>query len=193
MIVFTMLFAFSAAATPPDGSKEGTTMETKDQIIKKLGLEPLPGEGGFYRETYRCEKSLSARELGIDADGKRSLGTAIYYMVTGHEFSALHRLKSEEIFHFYSGDPVEMIQIKENGELRKIILGSDILAGQSVQVVVPAGVWQGTHLVSGGKWALLGTTMAPGFDFADFELGDRKKLLEQYPTHIESIQALTRD
>jgi predicted cupin superfamily sugar epimerase len=183
----------SAMAEPPDPS-EGGTVVTKEQIIKKLGLTPLPGEGGYYKETYRCQMALDARTLGIQADGQRNLGTAIYYMVTGKEFSALHRLPGDEIFHFYAGDPVEMVQFDpKTGEVKKIILGSDILGDQQVQVVVPAGVWQGTHLVKGGKWALLGTTMAPGFDFHDFELGDRKKLLDQFPSHMEDIQGLTRE
>jgi predicted cupin superfamily sugar epimerase len=172
-------------------SNLGEKMEIKDQIVKKLGLEPLPGEGGLYKETYRSKLTVDASKLGIAGSGPRQVSTAIYYMVTENNFSALHRVKSDEIFHFYLGDPVEMVQIMDDGKLQRIIMGPDILAGQSVQVVVPAGIWQGTRLMKGGKWALFGTTVAPGFDFSDFELADRKHLTKEFPTHVETITRYT--
>jgi predicted cupin superfamily sugar epimerase len=168
-------------------------MEIQNQIIKKLGLEPLPGEGGLYKETYRSKLTFDASAHGVAGSGPRQVSTAIYYMITENDFSALHRVKSDEIFHFYKGDPVEMVQILADGKFKRIVIGSDILADQAVQVVVPAGIWQGTRLVKGGKWALLGTTVAPGFDFSDFELADRKHLTKEFPVHAETITHYTHE
>jgi hypothetical protein len=125
--------------------------------------------------------------------GKRNLSTAIFYLVGPDDFSALHKLRFDEVFHFYLGDPVEMIQLSETGDLKKITLGSNILEGQSLQVLAPANTWQGTRLKKGGKWALLGTTNAPGFDFQDFELGSRKQLSNQFPQYAEVIQAYSKE
>jgi predicted cupin superfamily sugar epimerase len=173
--------------------RNATPKATKEEIIQKLGLAPLQGEGGLYKETYRSKIMLDAHALGIAKSGQRHAGTAIYYMVTENDFSALHRLKGDEVFHFYAGDAVEMVQIAQDGSLKRIVLGSDILADQTFQAIAPSGVWQGTRLAKGGKWALLGTTMSPGFDFADFELGKRKHLIEQFPTHAEAIKRFTRE
>jgi hypothetical protein len=192
----TCMFALIGVATPAKAGCESTllggAMATKEEVIRKLRLEPLPGEGGYYRETYRSPLRTSARNVGIMAEGQRSLGTAIYYLVGEQEFSALHRLKGDEIFHFYSGDPVEMVQISPDGRLKRITMGPDIMNGHQVQVVVPAGTWQGTRLCRGGRWALLGTTMAPGFEFTDFELGNREALLSQYPELSNDIVEFTR-
>lgn len=160
-----------------------------EEIKRRLKLEPLPGEGGFFAETYRARESIPAGLLG---PGARSLATAIYYLVTPESFSALHRLRSDEIFHFYLGDPVEMLQLLPDGSGRTVLLGGDLGAGCHPQVVVPCGVWQGTRLVSGGAFALLGTTVSPGFDPADYETGARDALLAAYPAFRESIVALTR-
>jgi uncharacterized protein len=156
-------------------------------IIAKLNMRPLPDEGGFYAETYRSPFTI---EL---AHGTRSAGTAIYYMITAGNFSALHRLKHDEIFHFYQGDPVTILLIARDGTSQEIILGQDIIAGQLPQAVVPAGVWQGTRIkLSQLGWSLLGTTMSPGFEFADFELADRKLLTAEYPHLANEIANLTR-
>jgi predicted cupin superfamily sugar epimerase len=152
------------------------------EIIDALDLRRLPGEGGYYRETYRSGASYT--------DGVRSLCTAIYYLLTNDTFSALHRLPSDELFHFYCGDPVSMLQLWPDGTGRIVTLGPDVLAGQSPQLVVPAGVWQGSWLAS-GTCALLGTTMAPGFDFVDYEAGDRATLARAYPAFAEIIDRLT--
>jgi len=156
-----------------------------------LGLEPLPEEGGFYRETYRAKGEVPGGALS-DHDGSRNYSTAIYYLVTPTEFSALHKLPQDEIFHFYLGDPVEMIQIDPNGDLKRIIIGNDIVGGQRPQVIAPGNTWQGTRLVGGGKWALLGTTVAPGFDFKDFQISSRSDLVERYPQHKNDIERFTR-
>lgn len=161
------------------------------KIISKLGLEPLPAEGGFYKETYRCEDSFTWERS--DKSVVRNFSTAIYYLVTPTSFSALHKVKQDEIFHFYAGSPVEMVQIHENGTLEKIIIGNDILNDQVPQVVVKAGVWQGTKLLNDDGWALMGTTVSPGFDFADFELKGREILLKMFPQHKDIVTRYTHE
>jgi predicted cupin superfamily sugar epimerase len=123
--------------------------------------------------------------------GPRAFGTCIYYLLTPTTFSAMHRLQSDEIFHFYLGDPVEMLQLWPDGSGKIVTLGSDLQAGMHPQVIVPRGVWQGARLVAGGKFALLGCTVAPGFDFADYEHGRREELIRDYPQFRERIVALT--
>jgi predicted cupin superfamily sugar epimerase len=163
---------------------------TAEQVIQLLDLKPLPEEGGYYCETYRAV----AQNTLIQGDAKvqRSLGTCIYYLLTPDQFSGLHRLRYDEIFHFYAGDPVEMLSLAASGKSEVIRLGSRFDLGQKPQHVVSAETWQGTRLAEGGSWALLGTTMAPGFDFADFDLGLRADLTRQYPDRADFIQKLTR-
>lgn len=156
-------------------------------IIRELGLEPHL-EGGWYRETFRSEAVLP----GGGADSSRNLSTAIYFLLTAGNASRMHRIAHEELFHFYLGDPVEMLQLRPGGRSARLILGTDLLAGQRPQAVVPAGVWQGSALVEGGNWALLGTTVAPGFDFEDFQIADRQELLAGWPDEAEAIERLTR-
>ena len=136
-----------------------------DEVIRTLGLRPHPEEGGFYRETYRAEQSY---DPGPPFEGARAAGTAIFYLLTPDTYSALHRLPGDEIFHFYAGDPVEMLLLHPDGRSEVVVLGSD-LRTMRPQHLVPGGVWQGSRLMAGGAWALMGTTMAPGFDFADYE------------------------
>lgn len=167
-------------------------MPTADELIRLLRLEPLPREGGWYRETYRSALTLPASVLGLSHRAARSAGTAIYYLLTPDTCSALHRLPTDEVFHFYLGDPVEMLQLGPRAEDggRIVTLGPDLLAGQQVQAVVPAGVWQGRRLRTGGAFALMGTTMAPGFDFADYDAADRVALSAAFPafaTHIAHL------
>lgn len=160
-------------------------MPTADEIIAALKLQPHPVEGGFFRETYRNVESISR------PPGTRSLGTAIYYLLTPQTVSALHRLPGDEIFHFYFGDPVCMLQLSPDGSSRTIALGTDVLAGQQPQLVVPGGTWQGSHLIEGGQFALLGATMSPGFDYADYETGRRAELCTSYPKWADLIGRLT--
>jgi len=158
-----------------------------EDVQRLLQLQPLPEEGGLFRETYR-----SALRVGATGDEQRSAGTAIYYMLTPGEFSALHRLPGDEIFHFYLGDPVEMLQLHPDGSSRVILIGSDLAAGMQPQVVVPGRVWQGCRLRDGGRFALMGTTMSPGFELRDFEPGLRESLLTMFPRERERILMLTR-
>lgn len=162
-----------------------------DILIEKLGLQPLPGEGGFYRETYRSSEQVPASALPDRYSSDKHIGTAIYYLLTPDTFSAMHRLPTDEVIHFYLGDPVTMLQLHPDGTGRTIILGHDILKGQVVQCVVPMQVWQGSFLAEGGRFALMGTTMAPGFDFSDFEPGDRAKLVAEYEQYADLIKRLT--
>lgn len=157
-----------------------------DQIKKLLALEAHPIEGGSFRRTYASAQTL------LTPRGQRPAGSAIYYLLEPGTFSEMHRLASDEIFHFYLGDPVEMLQLWPDGSHRCIVLGSRIDEGQSVQTLVPAGVWQGARLLGSGQVALLGCTVCPGFDFADYESGSSDELVAQWPAAAEWIGAPTR-
>jgi uncharacterized protein len=164
---------------------------TADKIKALLHLEPHPVEGGFYRRTYTSAVSVAL--LG----GVRPYGTAIYYLLEEGTFSEMHVLASDEIFHFYLGDAVEMLQLLPDGSSRVVALGPDLAAGQQVQLVVPAGVWQGTRLVNDGKTggckvALLGCTVTPGFDFGDYRSGTYAELSAGWPLEAERIRLRTR-
>jgi predicted cupin superfamily sugar epimerase len=168
-------------------------MPSAKEIIKLFGMKPLPNEGGYYVETYRACEKIPQAALPAGFIGQRNLATAILYLLTPDTFSALHKVASDEIFHFYLGDSLTMLQLHPDGSSKVITLGSDILHGQQVQVVVPKGTWQGSFLNKDGKFALMGCTVAPGFESNDFELGIREKLLEQYPNHRNLILKLTRE
>ena len=157
-----------------------------EQIKRLLRLEPHPVEGGFYRRTYTAPGSAELPR------GRRPQGTAIYYLLEPGTFSEMHVLDSDEIFHFYLGDPVEMLQLYRDGGSALFTLGSDLLAGQHVQLIVPSGVWQGARLIEGGEVALLGCTVTPGFDFADYRGGSFAELAAQWPSEVERIKKLTR-
>ena len=166
-------------------------MLTAEKIIKMFNMKPLPKEGGYYSETYRSDHIVPGASLPEPYESDRSLSTAIYYMLTPDTQSLLHRLPTDEIFHFYIGDPVLMLQLFPDGTVNTMLLGQDLEAGHSTQVIVPKGVWQGSYLLEGGKFALMGTTMAPGFDFADNEIGDRETLISLYPSHEDLVIRLT--
>jgi len=160
---------------------------TADEIKALLHLEPHPVEGGWYRQTY-----VSAVTVAL-LRGVRPYGTAIYYLLEEGTFSEMHMVASDEIFHFYLGDPVEMLQLLPSGGSAVFTLGPDLKAGQHVQLTVPAGVWQGTRLVEGGKVALLGCTVTPGFDYADYRSGSFAELSATWPAQAERIGKLTRN
>ena len=161
-------------------------MMTADEIKALLRLEPHPVEGGFYRRTYTSPDTVELPR------GMRHQGTAIYYLLEPGTFSEMHVLDSDEIFHFYLGDPVEMLQLYPDGSSTVFTLGSDLVAGQHVQLVVPAGVWQGTRLLGEGKVALLGCSVTPGFDFADYRSARYAELTEKWPAQADRIRELTR-
>lgn len=154
-----------------------------EELIRLLGLEPLPREGGWYAETYRSSERLP--------DG-RPLSTAIYYLLTRDTFSAMHRLGADELWHFHVGDPVTMLVLHPGGESEVVTLGPDLHAGERLQVVVPSRAWQGAYLAEGGEFALMGTTMSPGWDERELELGERDALVGSHPAQRHLIEKLTR-
>jgi len=164
-------------------------MLAPEEIIQKLGLQPHPIEGGYFRETFRSAESLPNAYPG---KGPRALGTSIYYLLTPETFSEMHRLPTEEVYHLYLGGPLRMLQLFPDGAHREVLIGSDLLAGQTPQLVVPAGVWQGSLVEPGAPFALVGATMSPGFDLDDYEQGTRAELINQYPAAEALIRRLTR-
>ena len=163
------------------------------EIIEYLGLVPLPIEGGYYKVTYTSDDLLSEEVLPERYKSGRALSNAIYYLLEPGTFSALHRLASDELWHFYAGNPVELSLIHPDGRSETVTLGSDVLAGENPQFLVRRGTWMGAKLVDGGQYALLGTTIAPGYEDADFEIGDRTALLKEFPSHGDLIRSLTNE
>ena len=159
---------------------------TAEEIKHLLRLRAHPMEGGFFRRTYTSELFVETER------GKRPAGTTIYYLLEPATFSEMHKLPSDEIFHFYLGDPVEMLQLWPGGKTKTVVLGHDLAAGQHVQLTVPADVWQGTKLIGDGQVALLGCSVYPGFDFKDYTRGSYAELSAQWPGEAERIQVLTR-
>ena len=166
-----------------------------EELVRLLNLQPLPVEGGVFKQTYRSEEVINPSALpGRYPSLPRAFGTAIQYLFTADadSFSALHWLPTDEIYHFYLGDPVEMLLLEPEGISRRVLLGQDLLNGQQVQYVVPRSVIQGSHLLPGGRYALVGTTMAPGFEESDYHGCERASLLAAYPDQAELILTLTR-
>lgn len=163
------------------------------EVIDLLRLEPHPEEGGFFRETYRSVDRLTTDVFGGRDGAPRSVSTAIYYLLTPETFSEMHIVASDEVFHHYAGDAVEQLQLEPDGQGRIVVYGSNFAADQRPQGVVPAGVWQGARLRAGGEfgWALLGATVAPGFEYADYRSGVRSELVDQYPAYAAMIRDLT--
>ncbi len=163
------------------------------ELKRMLGLEPHPREGGWFRQTWKAEETIPLEALPSGRyNGPRSAGTAIYYLLEPENFSEMHKLASDEVFHFYLGDAVEMLQLWPDGSGKRVVLGHDVASGQLLQTVVPQGVWQGTRLLPGGKVALLGCTVSPGFDYADYASGTREELTRRCPDWAEMIAKLTR-
>ncbi|HEY9712357.1 MAG TPA: cupin domain-containing protein [Chroococcales cyanobacterium] len=165
---------------------------TKEELIVFLDLQPLPNEGGFYRETYRSPDRLNKESLPARYSGARAVNTCIYYLVTADSFSAFHRLASDEIYHYYLGSVADLFLIYPDGSLTTVTIGRDVYAGEQLQVVVPAGVWQALRVREGGDFTLVGCTVSPGFEFDDYEHGNWESLLRQFPDHHAEIMKLTR-
>jgi predicted cupin superfamily sugar epimerase len=164
---------------------------TAADLVRKLQLQPHP-EGGYFRETYRAAERIGGDALPRRFNGARSISTAIYFLLEAGQCSHLHRIRSDEVWHFHAGDPLDIVEIDAAGNLKVTRLGGDL----RYQHVVPAGVWFGATPAPGGRdapngFALVGCTVAPGFDFADFELADREALLRAYPRHQDWIRRLT--
>lgn len=163
---------------------------TADELIKLLDLTPHP-EGGFYRETYRSRGKIPKALLPKDFSGDCAYATAIYYLLIPGAVSRFHRLKTEEVFHFYLGDPITWVILHPSGQKEQVTLGPSIQHGHHLQFVVPAGVWFGGYLNDGGKFGLMGATVSPGFEFVDFEVANRETLLKQHPAFRKEIERLT--
>jgi predicted cupin superfamily sugar epimerase len=159
--------------------------------IRRLELIAHP-EGGYYREIYRSALVIPREGLPPEFSGPRAVSTAIYFLLQGKEFSAFHRLRSDETWHFYAGGPLAVFVIDENGTRTDLLLGADPTRGQRFQATVQSGCWFASQLMEEDSFALVGCTVAPGFDFADFKLARRADLTREYPQHRELIQSLTR-
>lgn len=157
---------------------------TVEELVKLYDLQPHP-EGGYFKETYRAAQTMDT------SNGTRNHSTAIYFLIPEGKKSHLHRIKSDEIWHFYLGDPMTLVQISPEGNVEEIILGSDVKKGQRVQHTVPAGYWFGAYPNPGSRYSFVGCTVSPGFDFTDFEMGKRDELLEQFPNAEKTIAQLT--
>jgi predicted cupin superfamily sugar epimerase len=163
-------------------------MSRARMLIDTLGLVPHP-ERGFYAQTYRAAARVSAPSHG----GERSASTGIYFLVTADQpVTSLHRLKSDEVFHLYEGGPLEIVRLFVNGHSDVVRLGLDLVAGDRPQVVIPAGTWFGTELAAGASHCLVGCTVAPGFEFADFELAEGPELETRYPAAADRIRRMRR-
>lgn len=164
---------------------------TVEQIVASLELTPHP-EGGFFRETWRSPVQLDKAALPAPFSGPRAAGTSILYLLPQGTFSALHRIASDEIWHFHAGSALAVDVLHADGGHRRAVCGMALGSGQQPQCVVPAGAWFGASVVGTGPYALVGCTVSPGFDFADFEMGVAAELVLRYPAHRELIARLTR-
>lgn len=165
-------------------------MPTFDEITRIYSMTPHP-EGGFYKETYRSDGLIPAQALPHNFTGNRSYCTAILYLLGQNDKSCLHRIKQDEIWHFYLGGPMRLVIIAEDGALSEIILGPKIELNEQIQFVVPKGCWFGAPPLKNSSYSLVGCTVAPGFDFEDFEIGNREKLTKLFPKHAEIIKKFT--
>lgn len=166
-------------------------MKSASYWIRQLNMQQHP-EGGWFAESYRSDESLDRSALPPRYGGQRTLSTAIYFLLEGHSFSAFHRIASDEGWHFYAGAPLSLWQIAPDGLLSELRLGPDPEQGQVFQAYVPAGNWFAARPADPAGYTLVGCTVAPGFDFADFELAGREALSRQYPQHSDLIARLTR-
>lgn len=164
-------------------------MNKFDTIVSTLQLTPHP-EGGFYRETYRSNGLYDIKNTESEHDGVRNYSTCIYYLLTSDTFSAFHRIRQDEIWHFYSGEAIRLHMISSDGEYSAVLIGNDIENNQIPQHVVPAGYWFAAIVEK--DFALVGCTVSPGFDFRDFELAKREELICQFPLYRDIITQLTR-
>jgi len=162
------------------------------QIIEKLELEPHP-EGGYFKETYRSTGEIKQDSLGSNFEGPRNYSTCIYFLLTSNDFSAFHKIKQDEIWHFYDGSPIRLHVISPSGEYSKHRIGRELALGETPQLVVLAGCWFAAEVLNESDFSLVGCTVSPGFDFRDFEMRSRTKLISLFPEHEKIISRLTRD
>ena len=165
-------------------------INTAEELINQLKLQPHPEEGGYFREIYRSAHMVQPESLSEEYKEQRCLCTSIYFLLMPGTYSRMHRLKSDEIYHHYAGGPLELLLLYPEGTGRKVILGKDIEKGEHPQFVVPAGTWQGSVPVSNEDYVLIGTTVSPGFEYQDYENGSKRKLKKNYPEYYMDIEKL---
>jgi hypothetical protein len=165
--------------------------QTAEYWINKLQLIKHP-EGGYYREVYRSHEFVHKKNLPDRYSSFRSFSTSIYFLLESHEFSAFHRLKSDEIWHFYEGAAINVLMIFPNGEFKRIEMGREAETNDVYQALIPKGCWFAAHVNEEDTFSLVGCTVAPGFDFEDFELGKRDDLLKLFPQHRDLIARFTK-
>lgn len=165
-------------------------MHSAEFWIEKLGLESHP-EGGYFKQTYKSAGTFTSSIGPNEGNLKRSFSTGIYFLLSNNNFSAFHRIKSDEMWHFYDGEAIEIFFIDLEGSLNKILLGNNPENGEVFQAIVPANCWFASQMAGTGKYALVGCTVAPGFEFEDFEMAKREELLSLYPLHSHIITRLT--
>jgi len=158
---------------------------------EKLGLVRHP-EGGYFKEVYRADEKINAEHLSARYYSSRNFSTSIYFLLEGRQFSSFHRLKSDELWHFYDGSSVKVYIIDAAGNLTLKVLGNDLDSGEELQIVIPRNTWFAAEVIDKSSFVLMGCTVAPGFEFDDFELGKREELIKQFPGHSEIIKTLTR-
>ncbi|ACF14197.1 protein of unknown function DUF985 [Chloroherpeton thalassium ATCC 35110] len=166
-------------------------MKPVEYWIEQLELEPH-AEGGFFKEVYRSPDFVASDGLPNRYQTKRALSTSIYFLITDQEFSAFHRLQSDEVWHFYDGDALALHLLTNDGNLKTARLGKNIEAGESLQLVMPGLHWFAAEMTKPNSYALVGCTVSPGFEYSDFELAEKNELLKIYPQHTAIIQRLTR-
>ena len=166
-------------------------MNDASSIISQLELLPHP-EGGWYREVYRSEDVIPADSLPARYKSPHCFSTSIYFLLESHNFSAFHRISSDETWHFYLGSPVVICIISPEGDLAQVTMGNNLSEGQCLQYTIPRNCWFAAKVVDKNSFTLVGCTVAPGFEFADFELASRKQLIDLYPVHTDLISGLTR-
>ena len=166
-------------------------MTKVDQLIRQFNLKQHP-EGGWYTQTYKSNEVLSAAALPLRFNGDRTFSTAIYFLLEKGNFSAFHKIKSDECWHFYAGDPLHVYVIEPTGKLKTITLGSDFEQGQNFQYVVPANCWFASRPAPNSEYCFVGCTVAPGFEFDDLELADANELSLRYPELAPVIKELCR-
>ncbi len=167
-----------------------TEQEIK-RLVEQLDLKPHP-EGGYYREIYRSDGSIPEHALNGKYDGDRNYCTSIYFLLSSASFSAFHRIKQDEIWHFYQGSPAHIHVIDKDGNYVRHQIGMNLDSGQVPQVVVSGGQWFASEVPEDDGYCLVGCTVAPGFDFLDFEMAERRLLTSKYPQHEAIISRLTR-
>lgn len=165
-------------------------MNSIDKIIKELDLKPHP-EGGYFKETYRSVGEINIDSLDAKYNGSRNYSTCIYFLLTSDKFSSFHRIKQDEIWHFYDGSPIRLHIISEAGEYSYHLIGRDFSKGEVPQFIVPGGCWFAAEVINKNDYSLVGCTVSPGFSFEDFELKNRKELVSLYPNLEEVISRLT--